>query len=188
MSSEWNPPEAFIEDCLFRDPSLILGHAKIDGWRTYRQFAIPGAGVADLVILSHGRISVVEIKRNVIDEGAVAQCLRYMGAMDLLQQQGPTNFRGMAVEGIVCAPRITDGAKFAIRGTCANLHFYSCEPTVMVQWGGDRLFLDFPIAEGMSDLAAGLAAKNENFIPSRVTGTFPEQINDALAVMGGLPS
>ncbi len=90
----------------------------------YREFQTV-AGPCDLLLVWRHGACIVEMKRDVIDEGAVSQCLRYIGAFE---NQNP----GIYATGIVCAPSITSGAKYAISAADQRIDFYRFSATYSV--------------------------------------------------------
>lgn len=83
------------------------------GWT--RQAHIDGAGVADVVAVcrTHERVLVIEIKR-IADEGAVSQCLRYIGAILARNSHYACNGQQeRQVRGAIVAFSFTTGCDFA---------------------------------------------------------------------------
>jgi RecB family endonuclease NucS len=120
--------EAQIESWLFENPELLLQHLGDDlgAFTVSQQVRLPVAGISDMVYRHRFGISVVELKRDVIDESAVGQVLRYMG---VFREMDPL----VRIEGILAAPDVTPNALYAIRAV-DNLRFYRIEPKVDVEW------------------------------------------------------
>ena len=110
------PDERWLEDELCRSEGAllryILGEQFIASPHTvYRQLPITGAGIADIVVTipDDCALAIIELKRTA-DEAAIAQCLRYKGALKhSLAQKGLQP----GIVGIVMAYEVTAGAFYA---------------------------------------------------------------------------
>ncbi len=135
MADADKPLESWLRDAIFDNPWDLLQEAfpedfeadsipSIIRWKEFRT----GAGRIDLLMAYPGRVVVVELKRELIDEGAVAQCLRYVGAVRtefyLLGDHA-----GSKISGLVAAPKITDGGRFACIG--GNVTYCRIKPAVI---------------------------------------------------------
>jgi RecB family endonuclease NucS len=129
--------ECDFEEFLFKNPRLLLQH--FDGGdvelTVLRQRRLP-IGVADMILIEgdikpNGRITVVELKRDTLDEDAVAQTLRYMGAFRSIC--GGAALCEAQLHGVLAAPSITKRAEYAIHALDA-LHFYRISQVDGLQW------------------------------------------------------
>jgi hypothetical protein len=101
-----------MRDLVFSDPwPIVRRHCRNLGFEIpetvhrYREHQT-ATGPCDLLIAWENNLVVVEMKRDIIDDAAVTQCLRYMGSLG-------ARFGGV-VSGVVCAPDISNAAKFAL--------------------------------------------------------------------------
>lgn len=111
------PDERWLEEELCRSDGALLRHILGEHFvasphAIYRQLAIPGAGIADIVVTipDDCALAIIELKRTA-DEAAIAQCLRYKGALKHSLAQ-----RGLqpGILGIVMAYEVTAGALYAV--------------------------------------------------------------------------
>ena len=106
------PSEGFLRNLFFDDPWPIVRKLfdpddRPETLKRYREFQT-AAGSIDLLLVWERSVLVIEFKRESIDEGAVAQCLRYMGAMG-----AEFGFGSNILRGVVIAPGITRNGQFA---------------------------------------------------------------------------
>ena len=79
----------------------------------HRQVQLP-CGTADIVLQHSYGLTVVEVKRHLIDDAAIGQCLRYVGALRRMALVSPYR---VCVTGIVAAPSITHAGRYALRAS-----------------------------------------------------------------------
>jgi RecB family endonuclease NucS len=114
MNERYGPSEAWLRDAIALDPFGLLEHmhtlyqqrdSYADGVKASTEVHTD-AGRIDVLLAWPGHLVIVECKRDRADEGAVAQVLRYAGAM--------ARFSGPAqIDCVVAAQTFTHGARFA---------------------------------------------------------------------------
>ncbi len=115
------PFESWIRDAIFDDPLQIVRllrvatPAQVTCWREFQV----ECGRIDVLIAWEDHAVIVEVKRDVADEGAVAQVLRYRGAVDVHLTYG---------HSVVVAPRFTAGARYA--ALAADVYLITASPMV----------------------------------------------------------
>lgn len=131
MSSDM--AESFYEGHYFKRPvELLRHHPGLCGRiNVVRQYRLP-VGVADLVLIHSCGITIVELKREVIDIGAVGQVLRYMGSLkQLLESDQRYSRLWIEIDGVVAAPQIDEHAVAALHALASRVHYYQSSPAVM---------------------------------------------------------
>jgi hypothetical protein len=110
--------ESVYEDLLFESNDAIIGmvsqalRMRYGGRLRWNRQVATSAGTADIVIAHEHGFTVVELKAVAIDAQAVAQVLRYMGAIRL--QVDAVSEIGLSIHGIVAAPSLTRDGAFAL--------------------------------------------------------------------------
>ncbi len=108
-----HPLESEQRDVYFHNPEALLdlfpSYEMTNGYyRVFREYTT-GAGRCDLLLVWEGGAAIIEFKRQRADESAVAQCLRYCGAIYAKL--------GFKPESVVAAPEFTDNALSAALGS-----------------------------------------------------------------------
>lgn len=113
-----------------------------------RQMEVPGGGILDVLTItvapmdhyrykSQAYFTVIELKREKVDEAAVAQALRYRGSLDEVVPDLMSSYhdRGCHVwsEALVAAPHITSNAALAVQGAGEAVHYLHLQPTLSVE-------------------------------------------------------
>ncbi len=131
--------EKQLEDWVCVNLGRVVGHE--DTALVGRQMQLVSGGVLDVLAARYGipdwgdtpvwTITIIELKRDTVDDHAVAQLLGYMGALDEMIGFARDYEVYPCIEGIVAAPKITTSAEYALRGA-TRIRYACLRPTVEV--------------------------------------------------------
>jgi hypothetical protein len=145
MAAIEGPSEAWYREAFMKNPELLFQMLEEAGVTFYssdgqmwKEYNTP-AGRIDLLVALPNVLIVIEFKRDIADESAVAQCLRYMGALESV---------GVETRGVVAASGFTKGALWA--ASAARLFCISLDPMVSFT-SHEALDLNDPISEVVAD-------------------------------------
>lgn len=131
MSDRYGPSEAWYRDYFHGEGAWTivdqlvgngLGH-RPDSMTTFREYHTV-AGPIDLLIAFSRALIVVEFKRDVADESAVAQVLRYQGALVAALVTVP-------IFAVVIAPAFTEKALFA--ASVSDVSMLAARPHILLE-------------------------------------------------------
>lgn len=140
MSDEWQPEERLFENWVARDPARVSW----PGARLLGRQLSTGSGRLDLLIFEPARegrreppgVTVVELKRDVIDLETIAQVSRYMNDINSVWPDLPNVIPDSIdyneypeLRGLLVAPDITDGAAEVVVAM-QRLRFVSVVPSI----------------------------------------------------------
>lgn len=125
MSSGYGPSEAWMRDVIAFDPWDLLDTALTSAmlgeyggrWRVWSEFPTP-AGRIDLLVAWPAHMAVIEFKREIAEEDAIAQVLRYCGSLE--------SDPAVRIHAIVAAPQFSEAALYAADG--AGVRVVMLEP------------------------------------------------------------
>lgn len=113
--------EKDYEDWVCQNLAQVVGHD--DATLVGRQLHLADGGCLDVLALHLGespdnalQLTIIEVKREVIDEAAVGQILSYIGALRAMTKW-LANSRDVVIEGVLVAPAVSLSAQYAISET-----------------------------------------------------------------------
>ncbi len=143
-----------MRDLVFENPFPFLRPwfpvtGEISRWREFET----GAGPCDLLFAWEKYLVLVEMKRNIIDENAIGQIMRYRGAI-------LSRYR-LEAYGILCAPQISKNARLAIFSIIGNDLAEHRRPSLMYSQFSFSYLAKMDDAEGYVEMDKSMQVNHE---------------------------